>query len=261
MTLTVGGGTAGGWALTGTTFSAGTPTVQANNFTNQGIQLNSAGSIHAKQFHIDSSGNAKFKGTLEGNDVTVNGTLTLPSAGGSTTVSFTANDNETRLITSVGSGAGFYQGFIKLTGGTSHVKTMGFYFIESSATSGTASSFEIDTSSNGNDTKLPLSSTLSSVRNHAIYPSPEAVPTTNNSTQSVHQSDYGLRPDHFDPLAGEGGGVDSENRLYQGHQSANMPFMFTYTGTDDVHLFMKAQGDSGTDTCTVEARFIKFGVS
>ena len=40
-----------------------------------------------------------------------------------------------------------------------------------------------------------------------------------------------------------------------------MPFMFTYTGTDDVHLFMKAQGDSGTDTCTVEARFIKFGVS
>ena len=101
---------------------------------------------------------------------------------------------------------------------------------------------------------------MSSVRNHAIYPSPEAVPTS-TSTQSVHESDYGLRPDHFDPLAGEGGGVDSDNRLYSGHQSANMPFMFTYTGTDDVNLFMKAQGDSGTDSCTVEARFIKFGVS
>ncbi len=263
MTLTVDGGTAGGWALTSSTFSAGSPTVQANNFTDQGIQLNSAGSIHAKQFHIDSSGNAKFKGTLEGNDVTVNGTLTLPSAGGSTSVSFFANDQQTRFITSVGSGAGFYQGFIKLTGGTSHVKTMGFFFIESSASSGTSSSFDIDlrSGSSFNDTKLPLASSSSTVRNHAIYPSPEAVPTTNNDTGSVHDRDYGLRPDHFDPLAGEGGGVDSQNRLYSGHQSANMPFMFTYTGTDDVNLFMRAQGDSGTDTCTVEARFIKFGVS
>ena len=260
MTLTVDGGTAGGWALTSTTFSAGSPTVQGNNFTDQGIQLNSAGSIHAKQFHIDSSGNAKFKGTLEGNDVTVNGTLTLPSSGGSTSVSFTDNDNQTRFITSVGSGAGFYQGFIKLTGGTSHVKTMGFYFIESSATSGSSSSFEIDLRTGNFDTKLPLSSSSSATRNHAIYPSPEAVPTS-TSTASVHDSDYGLRPDHFDPLAGEGGGVDSQNRLYSGHQSANMPFMFTYTGTDDVNLFMKAQGDSGTDSCTVEARFIKFGVS
>ena len=137
---------------------------------------------------------------------------------------------------------------------------MGFYFIESSATSGTSSSFEIDLSSNGADTKLPLSSFSSATRNHAIYPSPEAVPTS-TSTASVHSSDYGLRPDHFDPLAGEGGGIDSENRVYQGHQSANMPFMFTYTGTADVNLFMKAQGDSGTDSCTVEARFIKFGVS
>ena len=157
----------------------------------------------------------------------MNGTLTLPSAGGSTSVSFTDNDNQTRFITSVGSGAGFYQGFIKLTAGTSHVKTMGFYFIESSASSGTSSSFDIDLRTGNFDTKLPLSSSSSTVRNHAIYPSPEAVPTS-TSTQSVHESDYGLRPDHFDPLAGEGGGVDSDNRLYSGHQSANMPFMFTY---------------------------------
>ena len=261
MTLTVGGGSAGGWALTPSTFASTNASGGANaSFASAGITLGNAGFISAPQFYIDTDGNAKFKGTLEGNDITVNGSLILPASGGSTSVSFTDNNNETRFITSVGSGAGFYQGFIKLTGGTSHVKTMGFYFIESSATSGTSSGFEIDLSSNGADTKLPLSSSSSATRNHAIYPSPEAVPTS-TSTQSVHQSDYGLRPDHFDPLAGEGGGIDSENRVYQGHQSANMPFMFTYTGTDDVNLFMKAQGDSGTDTCTVEARFIKFGVS
>jgi len=39
-----------------------------------------------------------------------------------------------------------------------------------------------------------------------------------------------------------------------------MPFMFAYSGTAGVNLFFRAQGDSGVDSCTVEARFIKFGI-
>ena len=54
--------------------------------------------------------------------------------------------------------------------------------------------------------------------------------------------------------------MTSDNRLFTGHNTANMPFMFAYSGTAGVNLFFRAQGDSGTDSCTVEARFIKFGI-
>ena len=42
--------------------------------------------------------------------------------------------------------------------------------------------------------------------------------------------------------------------------TVNMPFSFVYNGANTVNLFMRAQGDSGTDSCTVESRFIKFGI-
>ena len=164
-----------------------------------------------------------------------------------------------RFICSVGEGGGFYTGFIKLSGGTSHVKTMGFYFIEDTATSGASSSFEVDTRSVSFNTNMPLASSSSATRAHAVYPSSEAVPTTAN-TGTPHNTQYGLRPDHFDATAGAGG-VDTSNRLYAGHNTINMPFVFSYSGTAGVNLFMRAQGDSGTDTCTVEARFIRFGLS
>ena len=261
MTLTVGGGTAGGWALTPSTFASTNASGGANaSFASAGITLGSGGFISAPQFYIDTDGNAKFKGTLEGNDVTVNGNLTIPSSGGSSTVSFTVNDLNTRFICSVGSGAGFYSGFIKLSGGTSHVKTMGFYFIEDTASSGASSANEVDTRSVEFDTKLPLSSTSSATRAHAIYPSSEAVPTSTSTAEgSASSIQYGLRPDHFDASAGEGG-VTNDNRLFTGHNTVNMPFMFAYSGTAGVNLFFRAQGDSGIDSCTVEARFIKFGI-
>ena len=138
LTLTIEGGTTGGWTVTSGAFSGGSPTVQANNFTNQGIQLNSAGSIHAKEFHIDSSGNAKFKGTLEGDDITVNGNLILPSSGanvaGSTVGTFATNVMDNKFITSIGTGAGFYQGYVRLVGGTNHVKTISIQIRTGSST-------------------------------------------------------------------------------------------------------------------------------
>ena len=212
LTLTVAGGTAGGWTVAANSFSGGSPTVHANNFTNQGIQLNSAGSIHAKEFHIDSSGNAKFKGTLEGDDVTVNGTLTLPSAGGNTSGSsvgtFQNNTMDNKHIISVGSGPGFYQGFVRLTGGSNHVKTIS---IQARTGSSTASEGTL------------------------IYETP--------------------RLDKYTA------GNLSEGRLYSTAQTANMPIAFTFTGSGNVSMFVRAQGDGAEQLGSAEARFIKFGTT
>ena len=198
--------------------------------------------------------------------------LILPAAGGSTTISFTVNNNQNRFICSVGSGAGFYQGFVKFTGGTNHVKSLGFYFIDSSATSGSGSGFDVDldassTGSNTNDTNTPLAG--KGVSSKAVYPSSNAVPSS-AETDTVKTSGYGLRP--FVLSHGVGFGSqgqlsnrrstnENDDRLFSGHESVNIPITFTYTGSNSVNLFVRGQGDSGTDTCTVEARFIRFGTS
>ena len=268
--LTIAGGTVANWTISGTTFSGApsgqTATVETSssspnkNFTDTGIVLDSGGSLHAKEFHVDSAGNAKFRGELIGNDVTVDGTLTIPSSGGSSTVSFTDNDMNNRFISAVGSGAGYYQGFIKLTGNTNHVKTIGFHFIDGAATSGASSISNIDTRTAAFDTIMPLSNTShGSISGFAIYPSSEEVPGGNNTGTSHDSHHYGLRPVDFDPTAGRGG-IDNSNRIYAGMATVNMPFSFVYNGANTVNLFMRAQGDSGTDSCTVEARFIKFGI-
>ena len=270
MTLTIAGGTVANWTISGTTFSGApsgqTATVETSssspnkNFTDTGIVLDSGGSLHAKEFHVDSAGNAKFRGELIGNDVTVDGTLTIPSSGGSSTVSFTDNDMNNRFISAVGSGAGYYQGFIKLTGNTNHVKTIGFHFIDGAATSGASSISNIDTRTAAFDTIMPLSNTShGSISGFAIYPSSEEVPGGNNTGTAHDSHHYGLRPVDFDPTAGRGG-IDNSNRIYAGMATVNMPFSFVYNGANTVNLFMRAQGDSGTDSCTVEARFIKFGI-
>jgi len=198
--------------------------------------------------------------------------LILPAAGGSTSISFTVNNNQNRFICSVGSGAGFYQGFVKFTGGTNHVKSLGFYFIDSSATSGSGSGFDVDldassTGSNTNDTNTPLAG--KGVSSKAVYPSSNAVPSS-AETDTVKTSGYGLRP--FVMTDGVGFGSqgqlsnrrttnEDDDRLFSGHESVNIPITFTYTGSNSVNLFVRGQGDSGTDTCTVEARFIRFGTS
>ena len=129
MTLTVAGGSAGGWALTGSTFSSTNASGGSNGaFATGGITLGSSGFISAKEFYIDTSGNAKFKGALEGDDITVNGTLVLPSTGanvsGVSIGSWSTNVMDNKHITSIGSGPGFYQGFVRVTGGTHYVKTV-----------------------------------------------------------------------------------------------------------------------------------------
>ena len=55
-------GTIGGWTIAPDAIHTGTK--DASGYTTSGITLSSGGSIHSKQFYIDSSGNANFKGTL-----------------------------------------------------------------------------------------------------------------------------------------------------------------------------------------------------
>ena len=139
---TIVGGGVGGWGITtyhlaggaqanSTTrnFSTGTSTSgNATFLANGGIIMGSDGFLSSNTFYIDTAGNAKFKGTLEGDNVTVNGTLVLPSEGanvnGSVIGSWATNIMSNNFVTEVGSGPGFYQGFVRVTGGTHYVKTV-----------------------------------------------------------------------------------------------------------------------------------------
>ena len=68
-------GTVGGWTIdSGAIFSG---TKDTSGYTAGGITFNSGGSIHAKEFYIDTSGNANFKGTVTigSTDLDANNTL------------------------------------------------------------------------------------------------------------------------------------------------------------------------------------------
>ena len=71
------GGTVGGWKLNATNIYSGSSPVTSGYSSGNDITLTSAGTIHAKQFYIDSSGNANFKGTVNigGTDLTTTNTL------------------------------------------------------------------------------------------------------------------------------------------------------------------------------------------
>ena len=131
MTITLTDGTAGGWNVNATDIRSATVVGGGDGVnTTTGLILSSAsgGFISGKEFTIDSSGNAKFNGTLEGDDVTVNGTLVLPSDGGTASGlsigGWSTNTMANKRLIEIGSGAGFYQGYVRLVGNTDHVKTV-----------------------------------------------------------------------------------------------------------------------------------------
>ena len=239
MTLTVDGGTAGGWALTNSTFSAGSPTVGGDNYTNQGIQLNSAGSIHAKNFFIDSSGNAEFKGTIAGDNAVISGTLQtsniqLGSFGanvsGTTIGSYNNNDLNYREIGTIGTGAGVYMGTIQAKGGDNHIKTIHFHVSDAT----------VNTSSTTSDTPLH---------------------TQSNTNGGFHQRlsnnvDYLIAESRLHGTESSSGGTG--NRTF-----FNQPAIFKYEGTGTVKLYMYAQADgsNGKKVGHVDYRFIKLGTT
>ena len=79
---------------------------------------------------INKNGTAEFdatsiRGQLTANQINVS-QLNLPSTGG-TAVNvgpYYTNQQAERLVTTIGSGSGFYMGFVRITGGTNHVKSL-----------------------------------------------------------------------------------------------------------------------------------------
>jgi hypothetical protein len=178
--------------------------------------------------------------------------LVLPASGGETTVSFTGtNSLQNKFIASVGSGAGFYIGYVALRGLTNHTKSMRLYFIDSAATSGASSSNMIDTSTTtgSGDFNQPLAGKGSTAYSYAVYPTPQAVPTSANSGNT-----WGLAPEDYDFASI----LNSGTRLFSGMQTLNMNFAFSYTGSNSVNLFFRGQADSATDQAVVTVSFIKF---
>ena len=84
-TVTATAGEIGGWTIDADSMVAGT--MDASGYADGGgITISSGGSIHAKQFYIDTSGNAFFKGDLTGANITgTTGTFTGSITGASGT--------------------------------------------------------------------------------------------------------------------------------------------------------------------------------
>jgi hypothetical protein len=88
-------GKVGGWKIDSDSIFSGTK--DTDGYSTTGITLNSAGSIHAPQFYIDTSGNAFFKGTISAATIT-GGTI------GGTTISGTTISGGTLSGTTITGG-------------------------------------------------------------------------------------------------------------------------------------------------------------
>ena len=161
--------------------------------------------------------------------------LVLPTSGGlvsgSTIGNFNTNSKRFAFVTNVGSGAGFYQGYVRLIGGTGQVKTISMLF--SDGTHGASSAFQINTTETSGGTDiLPLTDNAS---NPFRYPTPllEKLP-----------------------------GLIADSRLTSSSDTANIPIAFRYTGSGTVKLFIHAQGNSNSlQIGSCDARFVKFSSS
>jgi len=69
-------GTVGGWKLNASNIYSGSAAVTSGYSAAADITLTSSGTIHAKEFYIDGSGNANFKGSISGASGTFTGSLT-----------------------------------------------------------------------------------------------------------------------------------------------------------------------------------------
>ena len=89
-------GSVGGWELASDAIYSGTKNLSGYN-PGSGLTLAAAGSIHSKNFYIDTSGNAFFKGNLSGASGTFRDTVTVGT--GTVAISMTADANGTGSLT------------------------------------------------------------------------------------------------------------------------------------------------------------------
>jgi len=161
--------------------------------------------------------------------------LVLPTNGGlisgSSLGNFNNNSKRYTHVTSVGSGAGFYQGYVRLVGGNGQVKSISMLF--SDGTHGAGGSFQIDTTvtSGGTDTTL----------------------LTDNASSPFR---------YVTPKLAKLPGLLEESRLTSNADTTNIPLAFRYTGSGTVNLFIFGQGDANfRQIGSVDVRFVKFSAS
>lgn len=158
--------------------------------------------------------------------------LFLPSNGGEktgTTLGYWhENDLNYRHVAEIGSGAGFYTGYIRVYKGIYAGQIKNISFLISDGTFGASSSNDVNTSVTFSDiTKITESAS------HAILVTPN--------------------------LQYLSGGWISNSRLTTGKDSSNIPLSFRYTGSGTVNFFIYAEGDSNYQLMGgADARFVKF---
>ena len=152
--------------------------------------------------------------------------LVLPTNGGTVTGStignFNNNSKRYAEITTVGSGAGFYQGYVRLVGGNGQVKTIHLLFsdgtVDTTVTSGGSDTAELLDSSSG-----------------VVYRTPDIEHLNTNITES---------------------------RLTSSADTANLPIAFRYTGSGTVKCYIYGQGDANfRQIGSADVRFVKFSAS
>jgi predicted nucleic acid-binding Zn-ribbon protein len=214
-----------------------TSTISANKLTITPVEAGgSAADINANTTTIEG-------GKITANTITVDNVNTdnfaLPTKGaktsGTTMGGFYYNDFRYAHVAEIGTGAGFYQGYVRAKGGTGQVKTVHFmisdgsYGNNGSPTSNAPNQVNTHVSTTGDTTELSESTS------HVIYKTPriEKLP-----------------------------GLVSESRLVPGADTTNIPLAFRYEGSGTLNFFIYAQGDANPAYVDfVEARFIKFGVN
>ena len=168
---------------------------------------------------------AKISGTLTASVINTTD-LILPTNGGAVTGSsignFNNNSKRYAEITTVGSGAGFYQGYVRLVGGNGQVKTIHLLFSD-----GTVDTTE---TSGGSDTAELLDSSSG-----VVYRTPDIEHLNTSITES---------------------------RLTSSADTANIPIAFRYTGSSTIKCYIYGQGDSNSRQIgSADVRFVKFSAS
>ena len=232
--------TAGGLIIGSDLSTNGSTSIHGGNLQTGTISANKLTITPLEASDLGSSGTTVIDGgRISANTITANKIdatdLVLPTNGGlvsgSSLGNFNNNSKRYAFVVSVGSGSGFYQGYVRLKGGNGQVKTISLLF--SDGTFGTGSGFQINTqvTSGGTDTTKLTDSDSGPFR--YVTPDLEKLP-----------------------------GLISESRLTSSSDTANIPFAFRYTGTGTVNLFVYGQGNGNSRQIgSVDARFVKFSAS
>lgn len=94
-------GKVGGWTITSDRMYSGSVNNAANNtFQTSGMTLHSVGAITSKDFYINSSGSAVFKGSIAGGSININNNFTVNSSGQAEAKSITIRDSSDNVVLS-----------------------------------------------------------------------------------------------------------------------------------------------------------------